>query len=68
LLGFDDLEDHQEYAAFLIPSSTTFKHSSAWLGINLEAKKPRFVRHEKTFQKPKLKPSEAISGSAAWHS
>jgi twinkle protein len=67
LLGFDDLEDHQEYAAFLIPSSTTFKHSSAWLGINLEAKKPRFVRQEKIFQKPKLKPAEAISGSAAWH-
>jgi twinkle protein len=40
--------------------------AAAWLGINLEAKKPRFVRQEKTFQKPKLKPAEAISGSAAW--
>ncbi|WP_210024343.1 hypothetical protein, partial [Methylocaldum sp. RMAD-M] len=26
--GIDDLEDHQEYAAYLSPSSTTFEHNS----------------------------------------
>lgn len=40
--------------------------AATWLGINLDAKKPRFIRHEKTFQKPKNKPSDAISGSTAW--
>jgi len=28
LVGIDDLEDHQEYAAYLSPSSTTFEHNS----------------------------------------
>jgi twinkle protein len=50
-----------------IPLPEAMTEAAAWLGINLEAKKPRFVRHEKTFQKPKLKPAEAISGSEAWH-
>jgi hypothetical protein len=26
--GIDDLEDHQEYAAYLSPLSTTFEHNS----------------------------------------
>jgi len=30
--GIDDLEDHQEYAAYLSPSSTTFEHNSRCSG------------------------------------
>ncbi|MEI8573574.1 toprim domain-containing protein [Methylomonas sp. LW13] len=40
--------------------------AATWLGLNPGAKKPTFVRQQKAFKKPSIKPAEAVAGSPVW--